>query len=368
MQFETHRNCITNDLFSTLLLLDAHPRNAPQRRPLALRGRPRDDAADHAPSIRPMSPACSNAPIPSRAASPIAARCNCRCISRSIASGSTRSCDWWRRGFALVARRAPGRATTASSSASSARATTPSPTSNGEELSDRWSEALVLKRWAQEDWAERARCSGAAGEGGPAQRADEGQRAGRRSALSPSDFSRSGRRATSPRFTDVRHQPPPRTPRRMAAARRTRGLLSPARALQDDRPHLHAFDRARAGRARAVPHQSLRLPLGGDHRLVAGEDRRRRQQGRRQPASREPGRLHHPQRGPHGPARRRLRDPHPHARRHGGVGLQGRAAADQPDRAAILRPPRHPRLRGDRARPRRAPAHHRATSAPTSAA
>ena len=81
-------------------------------------------------------------------------------------------------------------------------------------------------------------------------------------------------------------------------------------------------------------------------------------QDRRQPAPRESRGIHHPQRRPHGEARRRLRHPHPHARGHGGFGGERRLAADQPDRSAILWPPRHPRLRGNRARSRRAPAHH----------
>src|SRR5277367_1199537 len=87
-----------------------------------------------------------------------------------------------------------------------------------------------------------------------------------------------------------------------------------------------------------------RPPMGGDHRLLPGENRRRRRQDRRQPLPRESRGIHHPQRRPHGEARRRLRHPHPHARRHGSLGGEKRLAADQPDRSAILWPPRHSRL------------------------
>ena len=55
-------------------------------------------------------------------------------------------------------------------------------------------------------------------------------------------------------------------------------------------------------------------------------------QDRRQSLPRESRGFHHPQRRPHGAARRGLRHPHPYARRHGGLGDEGRLAADQPDR------------------------------------
>ena len=76
----------------------------------------------------------------------------------------------------------------------------------------------------------------------------------------------------------------------------------------------------------------------------------------------QPGGLRDPQRGARGAARRRLRDPHAHARRHGGVGDEVRAAAARADRDALRRH-RLSRLRRPGAQPRRAEAPGRATSA-----
>ena len=56
------------------------------------------------------------------------------------------------------------------------------------------------------------------------------------------------------------------------------------------------------------------------------------------------GRLRDPQRGAQGAPRRGLRDPHPLARRHGGLGAEVRPAAADAERD-VLRPARLPRLR-----------------------
>src|SRR5262249_53060431 len=69
----------------------------------------------------------------------------------------------------------------------------------------------------------------------------------------------------------------------------------------------------------------------------------------------QPCRLRDPQRRASRPARRRLRNPYPHARRHGGVGHEVRPPAAHAERDVLLRR-RLPRLRGPGGRPRRAAA------------
>ena len=80
-----------------------------------------------------------------------AARCNCRCISRSIASGSTRS---WTGGAAVSPRGdgAPRRDQDCIFLCELGPRDYAITDANGEELSDRWSEALLLKQWAAACW------------------------------------------------------------------------------------------------------------------------------------------------------------------------------------------------------------------------
>ena len=58
------------------------------------------------------------------------------------------------------------------------------------------------------------------------------------------------------------------------------------------------------------------------------------------------GRLHHPQRDPHGAPRRAVRLAHAHARRHGGLGAGRGPAAGAHVLAQLLEPALVPRLRG----------------------
>ena len=64
--------------------------------------------------------------------------------------------DWWRRGFAAWQARASAGQDCIFLCELGPRdyAITDA---DGEELSDRWEEALVLKRWAQDDWAAASR-------------------------------------------------------------------------------------------------------------------------------------------------------------------------------------------------------------------
>ena len=150
IQFETHRNCITNDLFSTLLLLDA----VPEMRLCA-------DLSHYVVDREMMLPL-----------SPEMQGYVTRVLERSDSFQgriATRSqiqvpvgfpqhrvwldtfLAWWKQGFSSWRARAPnedlvflcelGPPNYAITDA------------NGDELSDRWQEALLLRRLAREIWA-----------------------------------------------------------------------------------------------------------------------------------------------------------------------------------------------------------------------
>ena len=146
--------------------------------------------------------------------------------------------------------------------------------------------------------------------------------------------------------------------RRMADPVRSRRLLSPRRHVRMVGPDQHPHHGARAGAARPFPDQPLRSAVRRDHRIVAGQDRCRGQQGRTLGHRGQQRRLRDTQRGPHGAAGAGLRAPHPHDRRLRRVDAEGRAAAAQPACAAGDRRYRLSRLRRHRAKPRgtRAPA------------
>jgi hypothetical protein len=153
IQFETHRNCITNDLFSTLLLLDALPAMrlcadlshyvvdremmlpiAPEMQGYVARVLERSDSFQGRIATR------------SQIQVPLAFPQHRIWLETFLA--------WWREGFSRWQARAPqqdlvflcelGPPNYAITDA------------NGEELSDRWEEALLLRRLAREIWAEVA--------------------------------------------------------------------------------------------------------------------------------------------------------------------------------------------------------------------
>jgi hypothetical protein len=152
IQFETHRNCITNDLFSTLLLLDA----IPDMRLSA-------DLSHYVVDREMMQPISRDyqtyvGRVLERSDSfqgRVANRCQ---VQLPLHFPQHRIwidtfLDWWRRGFASWQRRGArdedciflcelGPRDYAITDA------------NGEELSDRWSEALILREWAATCWAD----------------------------------------------------------------------------------------------------------------------------------------------------------------------------------------------------------------------
>jgi hypothetical protein len=150
IQFETHRNSITNDLFSTLLLLDA----VPEMRLSA-------DLSHYVVDREMMQPISADY---QRYVDRILAR------SDSFQGRVANRCqvqvplhfpqhriwldtflDWWTRGFASWRSRNSANSDCIFLCELGPRdyaITGP----DGEELSDRWTEALVLKGWAAECW------------------------------------------------------------------------------------------------------------------------------------------------------------------------------------------------------------------------
>jgi hypothetical protein len=150
IQFETHRNCITNDLFSTLLLLDAVPEmrlSADLSHYVVDREMMQPISADYQAYVDRVLDRSDS--FQGR----VANRCQ---IQLPLHFPQHRVwvdtfLDWWRRGFASWRRRAAEDQDCIFLCELGPRdyAITDE---NGEELSDRWSEALLLKEWATACW------------------------------------------------------------------------------------------------------------------------------------------------------------------------------------------------------------------------
>jgi hypothetical protein len=157
IQFETHRNCITNDMFSTLLMLEA----VPEMRLCA-------DLSHYVVDREMMLPLSAEmqdyvARLLERSDSfqgRIATRSQ---VQVAIDFPQHRPwldifLNWWKQGFAMWRARAPtedlvfvcelGPPNYAITDA------------RGEELSDRWEEALTLRRLARETWTASAQPNG----------------------------------------------------------------------------------------------------------------------------------------------------------------------------------------------------------------
>jgi hypothetical protein len=152
VQFETHRNCITNDLFSTLLLMDAIPE-------MRLSADLSHYVVDRE-MMQPISPDYQAyiGRVLERSDSfqgRIANRCQ---VQLPLHFPQHRIwvetfLDWWRRGFASWQNRAVRDEDCIFLCELGPRdyaITGP----DGEELSDRWSEALLLRQWAAQCWAD----------------------------------------------------------------------------------------------------------------------------------------------------------------------------------------------------------------------
>jgi hypothetical protein len=150
IQFETHRNCITNDLFSTLLLLDVLPEmrlSADLSHYVVDREMMQPISADYQAYIGRILERSDS--FQGR----VANRCQ---VQLPLHFPQHRVwidtfLEWWRRGFASWRRRAAPNEDCIFLCELGPRdyAITDA---NGEELSDRWSEAVVLKQWAAACW------------------------------------------------------------------------------------------------------------------------------------------------------------------------------------------------------------------------
>jgi len=157
IQFETHRNCITNDMFSTLLMLEA----VPEMRLCA-------DLSHYVVDREMMLPLSTEmqdyvARLLARSDSfqgRIATRSQ---VQVAIDFPQHRPwldifLNWWKQGFAMWRARAPAEDLVfvcelgpPNYAITDAR---------GEELSDRWEEALTLRRLAREAWTAAAQPKG----------------------------------------------------------------------------------------------------------------------------------------------------------------------------------------------------------------
>ena len=151
IQFETHRNCITNDLFATLLMLDAVPEmrlSADLSHYVVDREMMQPITADYQEQVgRILARADS---FQGRVANRCQVQLPLHFPQHRIWIDTFR--DWWRQGFAAWRARHGGGEDCIFLCELGPRdyAITDA---HGEELSDRWEEALVLRRWAQDDWA-----------------------------------------------------------------------------------------------------------------------------------------------------------------------------------------------------------------------
>jgi hypothetical protein len=153
IHFETHRNCISNDLFTTIQLLDAVP---------AMRL-----AADLSHYVVDREMPCPPPPALQALVTRVLERSDSfqgRVAARGqiqLALHFERNAkwvalfrDWWRRGFAAWQRRHRDRNADLVFLCELGPPDYAITDADGRELSDRWAEALVLKRWASELWDE----------------------------------------------------------------------------------------------------------------------------------------------------------------------------------------------------------------------
>jgi hypothetical protein len=153
IQFETHRNCITNDLFTTVQLLDAVPamrlaadlshyvvdREMPCPPPVELEALIGKVLA-RSDSFQGRVAARGQIQIPLEFPQ------NARWVRLFQ--------DWWRQGFAAWASRHPAADAALVFLCELGPPDYAITDADGRELSDRWAESLLLARWARQLWSE----------------------------------------------------------------------------------------------------------------------------------------------------------------------------------------------------------------------
>jgi hypothetical protein len=151
IQFETHRNCITNDLFTTVQLLDAVPE-------MRL-------AADLSHYVVDREMPCPPPPALQKLMTKILDRSD-SFQGRVAARGQIQVAlsfpqnakwvalfrDWWRQGFAAWLARHAGEDSAMVFLCELGPPDYAITDAQGRELSDRWAEATLMARWARELW------------------------------------------------------------------------------------------------------------------------------------------------------------------------------------------------------------------------
>jgi len=150
LQFETHRNCITNDMFATLLLLDAIPEMrlaADLSHYVVGREMTQPISADYQAQITCILDRTDS--FQGRVGNRCQVQLPLHFPQHGVWIETFR--DWWRRGFASWQARHDVQENCVFLCELGPRdyAITDA---DGEELSDRSEEALMLCRWAREDW------------------------------------------------------------------------------------------------------------------------------------------------------------------------------------------------------------------------
>ena len=152
IQFETHRNCITNDLFATVQLLEALPE-------MRL-------AADLSHYVVDREMPCPPPPPLQRLIERVLDRSD-SLQGRVAARGQIQIAldfpqnakwvalfrDWWRQGFSAWLARHRGEDSAMVFLCELGPPDYAITGADGRELSDRWSEALLLAQWARESWS-----------------------------------------------------------------------------------------------------------------------------------------------------------------------------------------------------------------------
>lgn len=158
IQFETHRNCITNDLFTTVQLLDAVP---------GMRL-----AADLSHYVVDREMPCPPPPALQALITQLLQRSD-SFQGRIAARGQIQIAldfpqnakwvalfrDWWRQGFAAWRARHAGHDSAMVFLCELGPPDYAITDAVGNELSDRWGEALLLARWAREIWQDIPRAA-----------------------------------------------------------------------------------------------------------------------------------------------------------------------------------------------------------------
>ena len=153
IQFETHRNCITNDLFSAVQLLDAVPS---MRLAADLSHYVVDREMPCPPTVQLSSLISKVLDRSDSFQGRVAARGQIQIPLNFPQSAKwvTLFRQWWREGFAAWRARHRQDDATLVFMCELGPPDYALTTAEGSELSNRWEEALVLARWARETWSD----------------------------------------------------------------------------------------------------------------------------------------------------------------------------------------------------------------------